>query len=368
MYHAPVPQAGIEDLPVHFSNATALTYPERLDTFAYWIENETTARQLAALGHVCDRPPLEALEEGSHCVTCNAFVKRADSVKALEGPFNNSIIDHARGFDGFSLHHPRCDRLQVRIPLDTYITLPGYLSSARMSDVRNMWERRSKPAAKMRLGERHTQSSSLFSLPTELRLQIYSMILPVMDKVTPIMSLNRDSARIVTQMGYEKMGPRDMAKINLLCTCRAVHDEALDLLFTNITYKFDSTKLLYLFLRHIGSYGRQLLESIDILCHHREDAVAFSLLATCTKLKRINIRSRRPALMKPPRGLWIEDGVACLLELRGLKTVTFGEHAGHNAPGYLDDTKPDAAIVRRELTRPRGEKGGVRWVDGHLDL
>ena len=50
------------------------TYAERLQTFeGLWDEYQAAARQLAAIGHVCDKPPLEALEAGSRCISCGMF-------------------------------------------------------------------------------------------------------------------------------------------------------------------------------------------------------------------------------------------------------------------------------------------------------
>jgi hypothetical protein len=34
----------------------------------------------------------------------------------------------------------------------------------------------------------------------------------------------------------------------------------------------------------------------------------------------------------------------------------------------MSDDKPDAILLRRELTRPKGAPSGVREVDGVLDL
>lgn len=351
-----------------FTNIPSLSYIDRLDTFrGYWDGFEAIARQLAATGHVCDRPPLEALEDGSHCISCNKFVKREDSVGALQRSiFNPKSSDPDDVYKGFKLHHAACDFLQSRIPVDAQSIEADLRGGARLSALRSMWERRSKPQQQnIPPGDRQEQTSSLFSLPTEIRLQIYSSIMPEMQRITPIVTLSRQSIRIVTEMGFLKTGPRDMTKINLLSTCHAVYEEALDVLFTNTTFKFESTKLLYLFLRHIGSHGRQLLKSVDVTCCHREDAIAFSLLASCPKLRAITIRHPIPVLILPGSPLWRLDGVACLLELSGLETVTFGECRLKN---YLDESKADAAIVRRELTRPRGERGGVRWVNGHLDI
>ncbi|KAK4499221.1 hypothetical protein PRZ48_009734 [Zasmidium cellare] len=348
-----------------------LSYIDRLTTFAdCWPPSlEPTTRQLAATGHICDRPPLEALEEGSHCITCNKFVKREDSVSALQSSLFGSNQESC--YQGLKLHHAACTFLQNRIPIDAQSIESDLRGGQALSAIRNLWERRSKPQQHLQpTTHRHPQPSTLFSLPTELRLQIYSQIMPSMDRLTPITTLSKQSIRIVTEMGFSKTGPRDMTKINLLSTCRAVHEEALDILFTNTTYKFESTKLLYLFLRHIGEHGRALLKYVDVACGDREDPIAFSLLASCPKLKGITIRLRRPVLILPGSPLWLLDGVACLLELSGLEKVTFGECKVREGklPKYLDESKADAAIVRRELTRPKGSPGGVRWVDGHLDI
>lgn len=212
-----------------------------------------------------------------------------------------------------------------------------------------------------------TPTGSFFVLPTELRLEIYSMIMPVMDAVTEIVPLNRDSSRVVTQMGFTKTSQRDTTKCNILRTNRAVYDDAHDFLFATTTYKFDSTRVLYLFLRNIGSHGRELLKSVDVVCGHREDAVAFSLLAACPRMKSITIRLAKTQLLPPHVGrpIWIIDGLASLLELSGFTNVTFGECKDKI---FLDGSSHDAHILRRELMRPKDADSGIRWVDGIPDV
>ena len=354
-------------MPLSISDTTA--YPDRLATFhGFWDNHPATACQLAAIGHVYDRPPLEALEEGSRCVSCSKFVRRELSIRALEGSLGSSSTrDYDGAFEGFSFHHPSCIRLQVRIPLEPQATLGGLYGGSRFQEMRSRWEQWQKVMSGAAPVMQRPQTSSLFSLPTELRLDIYSMILPSMDNVTEIVPINRDSSRVVTKMGQEKTGPRDLTKANLLRTCKAIHNEALDILYTRTTYQFGNAKILYLFLRHIGTAGREIITSVDVYCGSREDAITLALLATCPKLRSITIRLPRPRLLLPRSPLWLLDGIACLLSLDGMEEVRFGD-CGANYPMAMDDNKSDAEIVRRELTRPKGTSGNVRWVDGYLDL
>lgn len=331
-------------------------------TFAgYWDDNEATARQLAALGHVYDG--FAALEEGSYCVSCNAFVKREVSIAALEGPISRISSTFNKRSDSFTaaVHHPNCVRWQTRIPLDTRNTHDFTHSNSQIDDMKQVFEPKSTPSRP------HTQNSSLFVLPTELRLEIYSMIMPAMDCVTAIVPLNRESSQVITHTGFTKTSRRNTTKCNILRTNRAIYNDAHDMLFTGTTFKFDSTRVLYLFLRNIGTHGRQLLKSIDVSCCHREDAVAFSLLAACPELRSITLRIAKTKLLNPNVGkpIWIVDGLACLLELSGLQSVTFAECKDRV---FLEDDMHDAHIVRRELTRPKGTESGVRWIDGMPDL
>ncbi|KAI6896384.1 hypothetical protein KC334_g10943 [Hortaea werneckii] len=347
------------------ATSNSSTYPDRLETFnGYWDDNEATARQLAAIGHVFDRPPLEAIEEGSRCVSCSCFVKKELSIRALEG---NSTKNYEQSFKNFTYHRSGCIRLQVRIPLEPQATLGGLHGGFRMHELKSKWESRNQPQEPPLPRFHVGQTSSLFSLPTELRLQIYSMILPALDDITEIVPINRDSARIVTKSGQEKTGPRDLTKSNLLRTCKAIHNEALDLLFTNRTYRFANAKTLYLFLRAIGPTGRALLSRVDIYCGSREDAITFALLATCPKLRHITLRMPRPRLLFPLAPIWQVDGVACLLSLSGLEDVGF-EECGASFPRFLQEGSHDAQLVRRELMRARGERSRVRWVGGFPDL
>ena len=340
-------------------NVSLLSYTERLQTFeGYWDDRKTTARQLAAIGHVCDRPPLESLVKGSRCVTCAAFVSQDLSVRTLEA----TTISHsyAEDFDNFGFHHPSCIRLQVRIPLEPQALFPG-LYSYHLNSIRSKFERRSVAPNVPATSQRLPQSSSLFSLPAEIRLEIYKMILPSWDSMTEIVPLNRESARVITSMGYEKTGPRDTTKPNLLRTCRTVNEEAMDLLYSHTTFKFASTKVMFLFLRSVGKAGRELIKAVDIHCGHREDAISFALLASCEKLRAMTIRLPRQVLLFSRAPIWCIDGMACLLALSGLQEVTFGACESHF--NYMTDDKPDAAIIRRELTRLKGAPGNYQCLN-----
>lgn len=277
----------------------------------------------------------------------------------ISTPFDKS----SRSFTS-SAHYPNCIRWQTRIPLDTrthHSTTDSLYGESRILDMKRVFEPETPKTATT------PQHSSLFVLPTELRLEIYSMIMPVMDAVTDIVPLNRDSSRVVTKMGFTKTSRRDTSKCNILRTNRAVYEDAHDILFANTTYKFDSTRVLYLFLRNIGSHGRQLIKSIDVVCGHREDAVAFSLLAACPKLKSITLRIPKTQLLPPHMGrpIWIVDGLASLLALSGLTTVAFGECKDRV---FLNGDTHDANVLRRELTRPRDTASGIRWIDGVPDI
>ncbi|KAK5167200.1 uncharacterized protein LTR77_007931 [Saxophila tyrrhenica] len=342
---------------------TTLSYPERLTTFSdHWDDCLTTARQLAAIGHVSDRPPLESLEPGSRCISCSQFVRKELSTRAFG---DNGTQDYMQHFRGFRFHTAHCERLQVRIPLEPQALLAGLYASQLGSLVSKFEEMASgKPAREA--SQRLPQTSSLFSLPTELRLEIYAQILPKLDEVTEVLPLNRDSSRVITRAGYEKTGPRDTTKHNILRTCRAINDEASDLLYSHSTFQFASSKTMYLFLRSIGKRGRQLVHLVDVHCGSREDAMAFALLASCEQLRVLTIRLPRPKILLPRSPLWCVDGMSGLLELSGLEAVKFG-HC-ESAFGCMDDSKPDAEVIRRELTRPRGTSGSIRTINGCLDV
>jgi hypothetical protein len=269
-----------------------------------------------------------------------------------------------------TFHEPKCTRLQLRMPLEATKSALDYASLV------SRWERRSHagtppiPAPTSSSASILTsthQTSPLFTLPTELRLQIYSYILPSVSALTEIVPLHRDSPRTITKQGFSRPGPRDKTKANLLLTCRAIYSEALDLLFRDTVFKLDTTRALFLFLRNIGPVGRDRVRGLDVTCGQREDAVAFALTSSCEKLRSLTIRLARPRLMFPMAPLWVSEGVACLLALSGLEEVRFGESCG-NSKVDLGEGMHDAGVLRRELMRAKGKASGVREVDGVLDL
>jgi len=293
---------------------------------------------------------------------CGHFLPMATSVSALESSLviTNSLL---------AFHEPKCTRLQLRMPLEA--TRSAALDYSSLVD---RWERRSHPTSPTPSSSTShhpqpslPQTSHMFRLPTELRLQIYSYILPSVSALTEIVPLHRDSPRTITKTGFSRPGPRDKTKANLLLACRAIYTEALDLLFRNTVFKLDTTRALFLFLRNIGPVGRQRVRAIDVTCGQREDAVAFALLGSCEALKSLTLRLARPRLLFPMAPLWVSEGVACLLALSGLEEVKFGESCGAQRVD-LGEGMHDAAVLRRELTRTRGVASGVREVCGVLDL
>ncbi|KXT08635.1 hypothetical protein AC579_6562 [Pseudocercospora musae] len=345
-----------------------LSYPERLATFeGYWDESEATARQLAATGHVYDRPPLEALEQGSRCISCAAFMPRVASVRILEGPISDNVAGHEyHPTRGFNLHHPKCTYLQSRIPFE--VRVESARTSAQFEDLKSRFEWMStyqSPNIRQQTGAAAAaQTSSFFTLPAELRLQIYSYIMPKLDGTTSIVALN-DSGRVLRDTAFKKIGRRDTTTTNLLGTCHVIYDEAIDAIFSNITYRFATSKVLYMFLRRIGHRGRQLLKSVDLVCGCREDAVTLALLAACPKLQNITLRFPRPWLIYQSAPIWVLDGVACLLQLSGLEAVRL-EQAYEGKP-FLSLASKDGQLLARELKRPRGAKGSIRWINGTID-
>lgn len=341
------------------SSMTGMTYAERLQTFeGHWNEDMTAARQLAAIGHICDRLPLEALDEGSHCLSCSMFVTRNLSVRAF-GDATSASRSYEGDFASFDFHHSSCERLQVRIPLNPQAVLGG-LHGSRVENLCQRFDKAASGSNKVAEGKRLSQNSSLFSLPTEIRLQIYKYILPSLEPVTQIQTLHQDSARVITQAGYTKIGKRNTTQKNILRTCRNVHDEAIDLLYASTTFQFASTKVMYLFLRSIGKAGRSLITSVDITCGQREDAIAFALLASCEDLRAITLRLGRPIVLFQRAPIWIFDGMSCLLYLSGLEEVEFGPIS--TGVVYLSDRHLDAAVLREQLTRPKGAPGDIKGL------
>ena len=310
------------------------------------------------MGHVCDHPPLQ-LDEGSHCVSCDKFIPKATSVVVLEGSISASGL-YIEGW--FSFHYPQCERLQLRFPLEGHKVLRN---SIVFSDVHKLWERKVATVPLQRpphipLPQR-TQTSSLFSLPTEIRLEIYSYILPSMHPVNKIVPLHKDSLRMICEDSLFRPRRRDLTKSNLLLSCKAIHSEALDLLFRSTTYKFLNTKDMYLFLRHIGHAGRQLVRSVQVLCGSREDAPAFALLACCEKLRSINIDLPRSKLVWKGAPLWLTDGVACMLALDGLEKVECfmtNMHTTWQRSGQVP-IFASAAYVKEQLSRKKGTASDV---------
>jgi hypothetical protein len=354
---------------------------DRLATFGgYWDDNEATARQLAAIGHVYDRPPLEAIQEGSRCCinSCSAFVPRETSIRILEGPLHETVQQ-------CSFHLPRCERLQIRIPLEMHtmsIDSRGGKIDLDFNTMRRRFEKSDrdlKHRPESRLMTTTKPKTNFFSLPVELRLDIYSMLLPRLPRVTFIVQLHRDSNRVVTLAGRNRIGRRDLTQTNLLGTCKAIHREALNFLFHKRVFRFESlssnnfnatsSKTLYLFLRHIGARGRAELGCVDICLGGREDAIAFALLASCYRLKSIVIRYPKRHLMAAYAPVWHVEGIASLFQLRGLENVEFGIVEGHEEAACLQASDQDAKVIMRELSKKRGEASGIRFVDGRwLDL
>ncbi|EMC93508.1 hypothetical protein BAUCODRAFT_95278, partial [Baudoinia panamericana UAMH 10762] len=263
-----------------------MNYTERLATFqGFWDEDDDTARQLAASGHVYDRPPLEALEQGSRCIICGQFVRRDSSIVALSSTpgFETTLWEnyHASSSKNFTFHHPRCPMEQCRMPLEPRATMPGFYGDRGTKALPRQWYRRKDRLPSSFDPPTKRQASPFFALPVELRLTIYTMVLPQLGNAANVPWSER------------------VTEINILRTCAQIRNEALDVLYTGHTFKFANCKTLYMFLRNIGKNGRDLLQAVDTYCRSREDSITFSLLASCPRLRTITIRYPYPRLLIP---------------------------------------------------------------------
>jgi hypothetical protein len=275
--------------------------------------------------------------------------------------------------------------LQIRIPLEWQtisVDSRGVKTSLDFNTMRKRFETSNRDQTDLpepRPPANTAPKTNLFSLPVELRLQIYSLLLPRLPRVTSIVPLHRDSNRVVTLAGRNRIGQRDLTQTNLLATCKAIHHEALYFLFHKRVFRFESlssnnfnatsSKTLYLFLRHIGARGRAELESVDICLGGREDAIAFALLASCHNLKSIKIRHAKRYIIAAYAPVWHLEGISSLLALRDIKNIEFGVIEGSGEEVCLQASDQDAQVVARELRKRRGEPSGIRFVDGRwLDM
>lgn len=350
------------------------------------------------MGHIADRPPIEAIEEGSHCITCNIFLPKEDALRALEGPL---CRNHVNG-DGMptvpNLHHPNCGRLQVRIPLEGRTVLTGSWSSYRSirressrveedDDEAEEDDQEGEEDATQTQTRHHNwktpsskqQQSRLLSLPTELLLEIASYLFPVFPPELQIMPLARDSPHLTTypRLRYPPQPsspssptpPPTTTFLSLLSTSLTLHTTLLPLLYPpSTTFNFPSSSTLYLFLRHISHAGRLALRHLSLpFSPSRSDAPTLALLSTCPNLRSLTLRIPRAVLLDPRPSLWQIESLATLLEISGLERVEFAGGGGGNTT-YMDSTHADGQFLIEKLTRPRGSPSGVRWVGGYPDI
>ncbi|QIX00019.1 hypothetical protein AMS68_005536 [Peltaster fructicola] len=341
-----------------------LSYAERLQTFkdSYWENDLATARQLAAIGHVSDRPPLESLEEGSRCINCAVFKAKDASVTLLDNPITDHKFMEAEMTD---FHHKKCIRLATRMPRKR-------LRSERWPLGRSP-SPPSQPKRKPQCSKRaHGDDSSFMKLPVEIRLQIYGYILPRLGRRCHIQEDPYSSATFQL-MAVPAVGPVSPGELDILRTCRTIHAEALSELYSKTELAFSSTKLLYIFLRTVGRRGRRFLQAVAIKYGSREDALAFALLACCESLATFRIMVARPTLMYPGAPFWIIDGIATMLDNSGIERVHFvrdvqSQAIRKSSLGLEDYSSTDTQVIRRELTRPRDSPSNVRFIDGIPDL
>lgn len=243
-------------------SGSRLSYAERLDTFkdSYWDDSMATARQLAAMGHASDRPPLESLEQGSRCISCSFFMSKRSSIEWLDGSINHDAFLMAQHHD---FHHERCERLAIRMPHRTpgnlHLTTKFLKRSARKSCLQYTNNR-------FVLQDSGADESLFWRLPVELRLQIYSYVLPKLKKNLAIVLRSATSLQLAIFTGFQAFTGRRPGGLQLLKTCQTMHDEALGDIYERTLFRFESTKLLYIFLRRIGQRGRRLLKAVDVRC------------------------------------------------------------------------------------------------------
>ena len=375
------------------AHGDGLTYGQRLSTFQRdWSDALDVAVQLAAIGYesigvVCGTGVT------ARCISCTGWIEKSFAIKAIGNVLPRQSQDLFKLLL-FKFHRRGCVRFPLSLPrgLGNYgiIGLPNFYRLPYVNEgTPNVNERFD---AQQECDEIQTPRVGLFSLPTEIRLKIYAMVLPRLERTTRMGLLQEDvngaewgdpyapgEASSTYEVTSSRRSPSPslppsweppVSKLSIACTCRMMRDEALDLLYSQTTFQFhgiEGTKQMHLFLTTVGAAARQMITSVDVECGTCEDAAAFALLSTCPRLRSITLRLPRQILLLPQSPIWVTECVDCMLSLRALTYVVIADPFQYqtwyrNQRGLHTcippsmcriNRSPDAELVIRMLTRPR---------------
>lgn len=187
-------------------------------------------------------------------------------------------------------------------------------------------------------------------LPPEIRLRIYELVLTIPH--------NHLSTRPHWGLPYVFKGPGPKCTdLSLLCVSRQTFLEAFHVFYRYNKLHFESTDMLYKFLKNIGYLRRQQITSIAfgwlwIDLYAKE---AFRLLKTCPNLKHMDIIVNSKTY---PR--WTMPNEAALKEVRGMETVEFLAHWPWK-PSYRRRYSEGGIVgdIKQAMLRPRLKRYAV---------
>ncbi|ELR06204.1 hypothetical protein GMDG_07859 [Pseudogymnoascus destructans 20631-21] len=162
--------------------------------------------------------------------------------------------------------------------------------------------------------------SRLFTLPAEIRIAIYTLLLVSRDALCPnVMAIFNDvQSREQSEISFLSL-PHERT-LAIARTCTRVRDEVLPIYFGSNNFVFKSTWDMYAYLHMIGDC-RKFIQNISFAYQGSQRNEAFELLSKCTSLSWLDVMVMDETMKgarNPQNNLFAANGMRTLRAIRGL--------------------------------------------------
>ncbi|KFZ15667.1 hypothetical protein V501_02626 [Pseudogymnoascus sp. VKM F-4519 (FW-2642)] len=162
--------------------------------------------------------------------------------------------------------------------------------------------------------------SRLFTLPLEIRIAIYALLLVSCDALCPDVTAIFNYVQLREQSEISFLSLPHEQTLAIARTCTRVRDEVLPIYFGSNSFMFKETWEMFAYLHMIGD-RRKFIQNISFAYRGSQRNEAFELLSKCTSLTWLDVMvldETMKGARKPQDNLFTANGMRTLRAIRGL--------------------------------------------------
>lgn len=211
--------------------------------------------------------------------------------------------------------------------------------------------------------------SRLFTLPLEIRIAIYALLLVSRDALCPDVTaiFNYVQSREQSEISFLSL-PHEQT-LAIARTCTRLRDEVLPIYFGSNNFMFKETWEMFAYLHMIGD-RRKFIQNISFAYRGSQRNEAFELLSKCTSLSWLDVMvldETMKGARKPQDNLFAANGMRTLRAIRGLVSckVTVREVVAIRSADWMD---PKLLFNLNTSDKRRFDNENIREVERVLTL